>query len=168
MKKEEKVHQSSISGMKEGNCYRSCCCCFSVPKSYLCLCDPMDCSMPGSFVLYCLQSLLKFMSTESVMLSNHLIFCFTLLLLPSIFPSIGVFSNELALCIRWPLVSVSATVFSMNIQGLFPLWLTGLISLQSKGLSRVFSYTTIWRHQSFAAQPSLWSHTCTWLLEKVP
>ena len=121
MQKEEKVHQSSISGMKEGNCYRSCCCCFSVPKSYLCLCDPMDCSMPGSFVLYCLQSLLKFMSTESVMLSNHLIFCFTLLLLPSIFPSIGVFSNELALHIRWPLVSVSATVFSMNIQGLFPL-----------------------------------------------
>ena len=164
MKKKEKVHQSSISGMKEGNYYRSCCCRYSVPKLYLCLCNTMDCGMPGSSVLCCLQSLLKFMSIESVMLSNHLILCFTLLLLPSIFPSIGMFSNELALRIRWPLVSVSATVFSMNIQGWFPLGLTGLISLQSKGLSRVF-YTTIWRHQSFGAQPS---HTCTWLPEKVP
>ena len=48
------------------------------------------------------QSLLKLMSTESVMISNHLIFCHPLLLLPSIFPSIRIFSNELALCIRWP------------------------------------------------------------------
>ena len=61
----------------------------------------MDCSMPGSSVL-CLQSLLKFVSTESVMLFNHLILCRPFLPLPSIFPSIKVFSNELSLCIRWP------------------------------------------------------------------
>ena len=62
----------------------------------------MDCSTPGSSVLYCLQSLLKFMSIKSMMLSNHLILRCPLLLLPSIFPSVRVFSNELALRIGWP------------------------------------------------------------------
>ena len=57
----------------------------------------------------------------------------------------------------------------MKIQDWFPLELTGLISLQSKGLSRVFFNTTIWKHQFFCAQPSLWSnsHICTWVLEKI-
>ena len=65
-------------------------------------------------------------------------------------------------------VSASASVLPMNIQDWFPLWLTGLIFLQSKGLSRVFSITTIQKHQFFGAQPSLWSssHIHTWLLEK--
>ena len=64
--------------------------------------------------------------------------------------------------------STSASVLPMNIQGWFPLGLTGLISLQTKGLSRVFSNTTIQKHQFFSAQPSLWSnsHIHTWLLEK--
>ena len=64
--------------------------------------------------------------------------------------------------------SASASVFAMNIQGWFPLELTGLISFQSKGLSRVFPSTTVQKHQFFSAQPSLWSnsHICTWLLEK--
>ena len=64
--------------------------------------------------------------------------------------------------------SVSASVLPMNIEGWFPLGLTGLISLQSKGLSRVFASTTIWKHQFFSAQPSLWFnfHISTWLLEK--
>ena len=62
----------------------------------------MDCSTPGLTVHHQLRSLLKLMSIESVMLSNHLILCCPLLLLPSIFPSIRVFSNELALHIRWP------------------------------------------------------------------
>ena len=64
--------------------------------------------------------------------------------------------------------SASVSVLPMNIQGRFPLGLTGWISLQSKGLSRVFSSTTIWKHQFFSAQPSLWSnsHIHTWLLEK--
>ena len=64
--------------------------------------------------------------------------------------------------------STSASVLLMNIQGWFPLGLNGLISLQPNGLSRVFSSTTIWKHQFFSIQPSLWSnsHICTWLLEK--
>ena len=64
--------------------------------------------------------------------------------------------------------SASASVLLMNIQGWFPLGLTSLISLLSKGLSRVFSSTTIQKHQFFGAQPFLWfnSHICTWLLEK--
>ena len=66
------------------------------------------------------------------------------------------------------LQSASASVLPMNIQDLFPLEWTGWISLQSKGLSRVFSNTTIWKHQFFNAEPSLWSHTHIrmWLLEK--
>ena len=64
--------------------------------------------------------------------------------------------------------SASASVLPMNIQDWFPLGLTGLISLQSKGLSRVFCNTTVQKHQFFGAQPSLWSifHNCIWLLEK--
>ena len=66
------------------------------------LCNPMDCSTPGFFVLHISWSLLKFMSIESVMPSNHLILCCPLLLLPSIFSSIRVFSKETVLPIRWP------------------------------------------------------------------
>ena len=76
-------------------------CCCSVAKSCPTLCDLMDYSMPSSSVFYYLLNLLKFMSIESVMPSNHLILCCPLLLLPSIFSSIRVFSNESALCIRW-------------------------------------------------------------------
>ena len=74
----------------------------SVTQSCPTLCDPMDCSMPGFPVLHCLLKFLKFMSTEFVVLSNHLILCHPLLFLPSIFPSIRVFSNESVLRIRWP------------------------------------------------------------------
>ena len=82
-------------------------------------------------------SLLRFMSIESVILSNCRILCHPLLLSPSIFSSIRVFSNELVLPIRWPNIgaSVSASVLPLSIQGCFPLGLTGLISLLSKGLS---------------------------------
>ena len=73
----------------------------SVAQSCLTLCDPMDCSMPGFPVLHHLLEL-KLMSIQLVMPSNHLILCHPLLLLPSIFPSISVFSNESALHIRWP------------------------------------------------------------------
>ena len=62
----------------------------------------MNCSMPNFPVLHHLQSLLKLMSTESVMPSSHLILCRPFLLLPSIFPSIWVFSNKSVFCIRWP------------------------------------------------------------------
>ena len=92
--------------------------------------------------------------------SNHLILCRPLLLLPSIFPSIKVFSNESALRIRWPKYwSFSFSIsLPMNIQDWFPLGWTGWISLQSKGLSRVFS-TTVQKHQFFGAQLSLWSNS---------
>ena len=92
------------------------------------------------------------MSIELVMSSNHLILCRPLLLLPSIFSSIGVFSNESVLCIRWQSIGVLAlaSVLPMNIQDWFPLRLTGLISLLSKRLSRVFSSIMIWKYQFFS------------------
>ena len=102
------------------------------------------------------QSLLKLMSIESVMPSNHLILCCPFLPPPSIFPSIRVFSNESALHIRWP----EYWSFSFNISpsnehsGLSPLRWTGWISLQSKGFSRVFN-ATVQKHQFFSAQLSL-------------
>jgi len=112
---------------------------------------------------------LQDMSIESVMPFNRPVLCHPLFL-PSIFPSIRVFSNESVLPIRWPKywASASASVFPINIQNWPPLRLTGWISLQSKGLSRVFSNTTVQKHQSFGAQPSSWSnsHIHTWLLEK--
>ena len=115
-------------------------------------------------------SLLKLLSFESMMPSNHFILCLPLLLLPSIFPSIRIFSNESVLCIRWPKFrdSASASVLPKKLQDWFPIWLTGLISLQSKGLSRVFSNTIVQKHQFFCAQLSSWSnsHIHTWLLEK--
>ena len=109
------------------------------------------------------QSLLKLISIESVMPSNHLILCRPLLLPPSIFPSIRVFSNESAVCIRWP---KCWSFLPVNIQDWSPLGWTGWISLQSKGLSSVFSNTTVQKHQFFGAQPSLWSnsHIHMWLL----
>ena len=92
------------------------------------------------------------------------------LLLPSIFPSIRVFSNESILHIRWPKTgaSASASVLSKNIKDWFPLRLTGWISLQSKGFSRVFSNTTVQKYQFFDTHLSLQSnsHIHTWPLEK--
>ena len=81
--------------------FQTLCCCCSVAKLCPILCDPMDCSTPGYTVLQYLPKVLQLMSIESMMLSNHPILCFSLLLLPSIFPIIKVFSNELALRIRW-------------------------------------------------------------------
>ena len=79
--------------------------------------------------------------------------------LSSFFPSIRVFSNEMALCIRWPKYWSFSTILPVNIQGWFPLGLTGLISLQTKGLSRIFSNTTVQKHQFFCTQlPLLWGH----------
>ena len=120
-------------------------CCCSVPKSYPTLLDLMSCSTPGFPVFYYLPCLLRLTSTESVMPSDHLILCCSLLLLPSIFPNIRVFSNKLSLHIRWQSIgaSASAWVLPKKIHGWFHLGLTGLISLLSKGLSRVFSSATV-------------------------
>ena len=87
---------SCLSLIKGGCCYCSC----SVAKSCLTLCDPVDWSTPGSSDLHS-QSLLRFISSALVMPSNHLILCRSLLLLPSVFPSIRIFSSESALHIRW-------------------------------------------------------------------
>ena len=122
------------------------------------LCDSMNCSTPGFSVLTISQSLLKLMSIESVIPSNHLILCCPLLFLPSIFPIIRVFSNKLALHIMWPKYWSFSISPSNEYSGLTSLGFTGLISLLSKQLSRVFSGTTVWKHQFFGAQPSLWSN----------
>ena len=101
------------------------------------------------------------MSIESVMPSNHLILCRPLLLLPSVFPNLRVFSNESALCISGQSTGVSASisVLPMNTQDWSPLGWTGWIFLQSKGLSKVFSKTTVQKHQLFRAQLSLESNS---------
>ena len=98
------------------------------------------------------RSLLKLMSIKWVMPSSHLILCFPLLLLPPIPPSIRVFSNESTLHIRWPNYwSFSFSISpSMNTQDWSPSGWTGWISLQSKGLSRVFSNSTVQKHQFFS------------------
>ena len=99
---------------------------------------------------------------------SHLILCRSLLLMPSVFPRTRVFpvSQFFALCGQSIGASASASV--LPIQCWFPLGLTGFISWLSNGLSRVFSSTTIWKHQFFSAQPFLWSksHICISLLEK--
>ena len=116
------------------------------------------------------QSLLKLMSIESVMLSNHPILCHPFLLLPSILPATGSFPVSQFFASRGQSIGVSASVsvLPMNIQDWFPLELTSLISLQSKGLSGVFSNTTVQKHQFFGAQPSSQSnsHIHTWPQEK--
>ena len=113
-------------------------------------------------------SLLKLMSLESMMPSNHLILCCFLLLLLLIFSSLWVFF-ESAFCNRWPKYwsfSFSISPFNEH-SGLIFLGLTSLISLLSKGLTELFSSTTVQKHQFFGAQPSLWSysHICTWPLD---
>ena len=102
------------------------------------------------------QSLLKLMSIEFVMLSNHVILCCPLLLLPSIFPTIQGFSNELALHIRWTNIgaAASASVLPMHSQCWSSSGLTGLISLLFKGLSGVFPSITVQSYQFFDALPS--------------
>ena len=120
-------------------------------------CDPMDCSTPGLPVHHQILEFTQIMSIEPVMPSIHPILCDPHLLPPSIFPSISVFSNESALRIRWP----KYWSFSFNISpsneysGLISFRMDWLDLLQSKGLSRVFSNTTVQKHQFFSAQLSL-------------
>ena len=118
---------------------------------------PLTAAPQASLSITNFQSLLKLMSIESVMSSNHLILCHPLLL-PSIFPSIRVFSSE---SVRQSIGAlVSALVLPMNIQNWFTWGLTSLISLQSKGISRVFSNITVLQHQFFSTE-LLYSSTLT-------
>ena len=129
----------------------------------------MNHSMPGLPVHYQLQSSLKLMLIDLVMPSSHLILCRPLLLLPSIFSSIRVFSNESVLRVRGgQSIGTSASFPPKISQGWSPSEWTGWISLQSKRLSRVFSNTTVQRHLFFGAQLSSQSnsHIHTWPLEK--
>ena len=101
------------------------------------------------------------MSIESVVPSNHLILCYPLLLLPSVFPASGSFPVSQFFPSGSPSIGVwaSALVLPMNIQDWFPLGWTGLISLQSKGLSSIFSNTTVQKHQSLSTQLSFSSNS---------
>ena len=126
----------------------------------------MDCSTPGFPVHHQLPELIKHMSIDSVMPSNHLILCCPLLLLlPSIFLSIRIFSSKSVLHIRWPKywsfsLSISpSNEYTKNIQDLSPLRWTDWIFLKSKRLSRVFSNTTVQKHPFFGTQ--LYSLTLT-------
>ena len=150
--------------MKAGNAIRSVL--LAVVQSVSCVqffMTPWAAARQVSLSFTISQSLLRFLSIESMIPSNQLILCS---LLCSVFPSFSVFSNESAFQIRWP--KYWSFTFNPNIQGWFSLGLTGLISLLSKELSRVFSSTTVWKHQFLGTQPSLWSnsHICIWLLEK--
>ena len=148
--------------------FKELCCC-SVTKSCPTLCNSCTAALQAPLSPTCpgVAQTHVHRVGDAIQPSHRLL---PLLLLPSIFLSIKVLSNESTLCTGWPKCwSFSFSMSpSMDIQGRFPLGLTGLISLLSKGLSRVFSSTPVWKHQLFQAQPSLWSNSDvhTWLLEK--
>ena len=131
-------------------------CCCSVAQSYPTLCNLMDCSTPASLSFPISWSLLKLMSIELVMPSNHLILCHPFIFCLQSFPASGSFPMSWLFASGRQSIgaSASALALSVNIQGWFPLRLTGLITLLSKGLLRVFSSTTIWEHKFFGIQPS--------------
>ena len=129
------------------------------PLSYVQLfVTPWSAAHQASLSITNSRSLLKLTAIESMMPSNHVILCHPLLLLPSIFPGIKVFSNESALCIRWPKYwSFSLSISPSNeYSGLISFRIDWLDLLQSKGLSRVSSNTILQRHEFFSTQPSLW------------
>ena len=146
------------------------CYCHSVANSCPTLCNPMSLQHTG---LLCL-SLSPRICSNSCLLSQWCHLTISSSVVPvscsQSFPASGSFPVSWLFASGGQSIgaSASASVLPMNIQGRFPLGLTGFISLQSKGLSRVFSSTTIWKHYFFGAQPSVWtnSHIHTWLLEK--
>ena len=152
-------------------CIGICCC--SVVKLCLTVCDPMDCSIAGYSPVHAFPSMSPWVYSNSSALNQ---WCHPAISspvnpfspCPQSFPASGSFQMSWIFTSGGQSIVASASVLPMNIQDWFPLWLTSLISLQSKGLPSIFSSTTIWKHQFFDAQPSLWfnSHICTWLLEK--
>ena len=132
----------------------------SVTQSCPTLCDPMDCSTPGFPVHHQHLELTQTQSIQSMMPSNHLIFCCLLLLLPSPFPSITVFSSESVLHIRWPKYwTFNFSISPSNEYSRLKSFRIGQLDLlAAKGLSRVFSKTTVQKHQFFGAQLSLQSN----------
>ena len=141
----------------------------SVTQSCPTLCDPTDCSTPGFPVHHQLPELAcKLMSIKLVMSSNHLNYCCSFSSCLQCFPASGSFPTTQFFASGGQRIGVSASALPMNIQDWFPLVLTGLISMQSKVLSRVFYNTAVQKHQFFDTQHSLWSnsHIHTWPLEK--
>ena len=144
----------------------SYCCCHSIAQLCPTACEPMDLSMPG---LPCPHHLLEFAQIHIHRVSDAIQPSHPLLLSSPFafkrnasFPSIRVFSSDSAIGIRCPKIGASASVLPMSIQGWFPLGWTGWISLQSKRLSRVFSNTTVQKHQFSGAQPSLQFYFLHW------
>ena len=123
------------------------------------LVTPWTAAYQASLSFTAFQSLLKIMSIELVIPSSHLILCRCLLLLSSVFPNIRVFSNVSALCIRWPKYwSFSFSISPSNeYSGLISLRINWFDLLAVRELSRVFSSTTVQKHQFFGTQPFLWS-----------
>ena len=123
--------------------------------------NPWTAAHQASLSITSSWSLLKFMSIESVMSSNHFILCHPLYLQPSIFPSIKVFSNEPVLHIRWPKYwSFSFIISPFNeYSGLISFRIDWFDLLEVQGLSRVFSNITVQKHKLFSAQLSLWSNS---------
>jgi len=145
-------------------------CCCSVTQSCPTLCNPMDSYMPGLHVLHYLPEFVQIhvhWVDDGIQPSHPL---------SSPSPALNPSQQSASFPMSWVFpsggqstaASDSASVLPMNIQGWFPLGLTGLISLLSKGLSRVFSSTTTQKHQFFSTQSSLWSksHIHTWLLKE--
>ena len=132
----------------------------SVTHSCPTLCDPMDCSTPGFPIHHQLLELTQTRVIKSVMPSNHLILCSPLLLLPSIFPGIKVFANQSDLPIKWP--KRRSFTFSIShsneYSGLISFRMHSWMTLMSKGLSKIFSNTTVQKHQFYSTQLSLWSN----------
>ena len=130
-------------------------------KLCLTLCNPMDCSVPGSSVLHYPPGLFKLMSIELVMPSNHFILCCPLLLLPSIFPSIRVFSNESVLCIRWPKYwSFSFSIRpSSEYSGLISFRIDWFDLLAVQGTLRSLLQHHSSKASFFGTQLSLWSNS---------
>ena len=126
-------------------------------KSFLAYAGLVAKSCQASLSFTISLSLLKLMFIESVMPSNHLILCHLLLLLPSIFPSIRVFSNEWAFHMRWP--RYWSFSFSISPSNDYSGLISFRISSQSKGLSKVFFNTTVQKHQFFGSQLSLQSNS---------
>ena len=124
----------------------------SVTQLCLTICNPMDCSTLALPVHHQLSELTQTHVHRVSEPSNHLILCFPLLLLPLIFPNIRIFSNESVLCIRWSKYwSFSFNISPSNEYSVHQGW-TGWISLQSKGLTRVFFNTTVQKHQFLGAE----------------
>ena len=133
----------------------------SVTQSCPTLCDPMNCSTPGLPVQHQLPEFTQTHVHRVGVPSSHLILCCPLFLLPPIPPSIRVFSNEPTLRMKWPKYwSFSLSISPSNeYSGLISFRIDGWISLQSKGFSKVFSNTTVQKHQFFGTQLSLQSNS---------